>query len=417
MNPRQLWTAVQRWYAGHSTRDRRILAAVGVAVVFSLAYVGVAEPIVHYRRRVADEVAEGQEQLERAARFLAARDGLRAEREDLKRRLDEAKQRLLPGGSGTLGAAALQERANSLAAEKGITVQSTQVMKEEPADPFRKVSIRLTLSGELKPFSELLSGLEYGPQQLTVPFLEITRRGAVAGAKGPRTLSATVELSGYLLGEQAAKPGEAEAAEGEAEAAVPPAEGEPAGENPAAPPKPGEPPPGVEATKPAEPPAAAEPPKPTEPPGPAAGEPLKPTQPPAAAEPPKPAEPHVAVEPPKPAEPQPAPEAAKPTAPEGTPPKAISPEVVAPAPAPATQAGGPAPEATPPSPPPAPPPPQAPPPPPPQATPPPPAPPAAEGSTPPAVAPSPPAEGKAEGKKEPAAPAPPGPKAPEPGAG
>src|SRR5262245_48419828 len=317
MNPRQLWAAVQRWYGGHSTRDRRILAAVGVAVVFSLAYVGVAEPIVHYRRRVADEVAEGQEQLERAARFLAARDGLRTEREDLKRRLDEAKQRLLPGGSGTLGAAALQERANSLAAEKGITVQSTQVMKEEPADPFRKVSIRLTLSGELKPFSELLSGLEYGPQQLTVPFLEITRRGAVVGAKGPRTLSATVELSGYLLGEQAAKPGEAEAAEGEAEAAVPPAEGEPAGENPAAPPKPsaetgpaapaepqieppkpGEPQPGVEATKPAEPPAAAEPPKPT--------------QPPAAVEPPKPTEPHAAVEPPKPAEPQPAPEEAKP---------------------------------------------------------------------------------------------------------
>jgi hypothetical protein len=396
MNPRQLWAAVQRWYGGHSTRDRRILGAVGVAVVFSLVYVGVAEPIVHYRRRVADEVAEGQEQLERAARFVAARDGLRAERDDLKRRLDEAKQRLLPGGSGTLGAAALQERANSLAAEKGITVQSTQVMKEEPADPFRKVSIRLTLSGELKPFSDLLSGLEYGPQQLTVPFLEITRRGAVVGAKGPRTLSATVELSGYLLGQQAAKPGEAEAAEGESEAAVPPAEGEPAGENPAAPPKPsaeagpaapapaepqaaieppkpGEPPAGVEATKPPEPPAAVEAPKPAEPP------------PPAAVEPPKPVEPHAVVEPPKPAEPQPAPEAAKPATPEGTPPKATSPDVVAPAPAPPPPATGPAHEATPPSPPP----------PAPQATPPPPA----------------------DGKNEPAAPVPPGPKAPEPGAG
>jgi type II secretory pathway component PulM len=233
MNVRELWARVQRWYAGHNTRDRRILAGVAAAVVASLLYVGVAEPIVHYRRRVADEVSEGHEQLERSARFVAAGDGLRAERDDLKQRLDEAKKRLLPGGSGTLGAAALQERANSIAGEKGITVQSTQVMKEEVAEPFHKVSIRLTLSGELKPFVELLSGLEYGPQQLTVPFLEITRRGAVAGQKGPRTLAATLELSGYLLGE-AAKSAEAEAAEGEAEAAVPPVESGETGENPAA---------------------------------------------------------------------------------------------------------------------------------------------------------------------------------------
>jgi type II secretory pathway component PulM len=232
MNLRELWARAQRWYAGHNARDRNILAGVAAAIVLSLLYVGVVDPIVHYRRRVADEITEGHEQLERSARFVAAGDGLRAERGDLKQRLDEAKKRLLPGGSGTLGAAALQERANSIAGEKGITVQSTQVMKEEVAEPFHKVSIRLTLSGELKPFVELLSGLEYGPQQLTVPFLEITRRGAVAGQKGPRTLAATLELSGYLLGE-AAKPAEAEAAEGEAEAAVPPPEGE-SSENPAA---------------------------------------------------------------------------------------------------------------------------------------------------------------------------------------
>ncbi|HJQ74367.1 MAG TPA: type II secretion system protein GspM, partial [Gaiellaceae bacterium] len=226
MNLRQLWERAQRWYAGHSTRDRRIIAGVGGAVLASLLYVFGIERLIQYRRSVAATIAEGQEQLERSARFLAAADNLRAERDQLRERLEQAKGRLLPGGGGTLGAAALQERANAVAAEKGITVQSTQVMKEEPADPFRKVSIRLTLSGELKPFSELLAGLEYGPHLLTVPFLEVSRRGAVAGAKGPRTLSATVELSGFVLGEQAAKPVEAEAAEGEAEAAVTPPEAE-----------------------------------------------------------------------------------------------------------------------------------------------------------------------------------------------
>jgi hypothetical protein len=87
-------------------------------------------------------------------------------------------------------------------------------MKEEAVDPYRKVAVRLTLSGELKPFAELVSGLEYG-QQLAIPFVEINRRGAAPGAKGPRTLSATLEVTGFVLGEQA-KAEEGVPAEGEA---------------------------------------------------------------------------------------------------------------------------------------------------------------------------------------------------------
>jgi type II secretory pathway component PulM len=246
MNVRGLWAAVLRWYATHSGRDRRVLLGVVGAAVGSLVFVGVIDPLRTYRRHVADEITDGQEELERAVRFLAAADTLRTERDQLRKRLEDARSRLLPGDSGTLGAAALQERANSLAAAHSITVQSTQVMREEAADPFRKVSVRLTLSGELRPFAEFVSALEFGPQQLNIPFVEVSRRGAVAGAKGPRTLSATVELSGYLRGaEKGKKPegepttaeGESPAAEGEAgapEAAAGPAEGEAAPAPPAA---------------------------------------------------------------------------------------------------------------------------------------------------------------------------------------
>jgi Tfp pilus assembly protein PilO len=234
VNLRQLWTSVQRWYAAHSQRDRYILLSVAVAAGLSLVYIGLVEPLVHYRRGVAEEIAEGQEQLERGARFLAAADTVRAERDDLRQRLDQAKQRLLPGGSGTLGAAALQEQANSIAADKGIAVQSTQVMKEEVAEPFRKVAIRLTLSGELKPFADFVAGLEYGPQQLTIPFVEVSRRGAVPGVKGPRTLSATVEVSGYLLGQEAPKGAEAEPAESEPEVSTGTGEQEAAPQTPRA---------------------------------------------------------------------------------------------------------------------------------------------------------------------------------------
>src|SRR5262249_54167345 len=191
-----------------------VLVFAGVCLLYLFGWV----PLRDYRQRVAEEIADGQEQLARASRSLGAADSLRAERESLKKRLVQARTRLLPGRGGTLGAAALQERANSLAAEKGITVQSTQVMKEEAVDPYRKVAVRLPLPGELKPFAELVSGLEYG-QQLAIPFVEVNRRGAVPGAKGPRTLSATLEVTGFVLGEQA-KAEEGVPAETEAAAEV-----------------------------------------------------------------------------------------------------------------------------------------------------------------------------------------------------
>jgi Tfp pilus assembly protein PilO len=217
---RALWESALRWYRGHSVRDQRIILTVIVAAVLSLVYVGVVEPVLDYRKGVAQEISDKQEELERSLRFLAAKDTLRAERDELRKKLAQAKSRLLPGGTGTLGAAALQERANAIATEKGITPQSTQVMKEETVEPFHKVSVRLTLSGELRPLAEFVSGLEYG-QQLTVPFIEIARRGAVAGAKGPRTLSVTLEVSGFV---QSGGKGKGEASEAEvAAAAVAPA--------------------------------------------------------------------------------------------------------------------------------------------------------------------------------------------------
>jgi type II secretory pathway component PulM len=220
VNLAALWAAARRWYESHSVRDQRIVAGVALAIVLSLVYVGIVDPLIAYRRGVADEIQEGQEQLERAARFLGARETLAAERGDLRRRFEQAKTHLIPADSGTLGAAALQERANAIAAEKGITVQSTQVMREEPAEPFRKVAVRLTLQGELRPFADFVAGLEYGPQELRIPFVEVSRRGAVAGAKGPRTLTSTVEVSGYIAPAAAATPKDAAGDAGEAPAAV-----------------------------------------------------------------------------------------------------------------------------------------------------------------------------------------------------
>jgi hypothetical protein len=142
-------------------------------------------------------MADGQQEIERGLKTLRGVEGLRRERDELKQRLKAARAHLLPGGSGTLGAAALEEQATDLAKAKGVEVRTKQEMREEVAEPFRRVAVRFTLAGDIGAISGMLAGLEYD-HHFTVPFMELSRRGALVGANAPRTITATVEVAGYV---------------------------------------------------------------------------------------------------------------------------------------------------------------------------------------------------------------------------
>jgi hypothetical protein len=112
---------------------------------------------------------------------------------------------------------------HSIAAEKGVNVQSTQVMREETVGDFRRIAIRLTVTGELRPIAEFLTAVEYGPRRITMPFLEISRRGAVLRGQTARALAATIEIAGFLQGADEGGPVDgAPAGQGEPAPAVSP---------------------------------------------------------------------------------------------------------------------------------------------------------------------------------------------------
>lgn len=199
------WRPVKRWYDGHGERDRRIIAGVGIVTVLALLYVGVVVPLRDRRQRVAQEIEQGLTRIEHAERLVASLSTLEAERAELRARLKTARRRLLPGGSETLGAAALQERANALATQHGVTVRTTQVLRSEPADPYRKVAVRLTLSGTLQGIAAMLAGLEF-EHELTIPFIELSRRGAAVRSDQPTSISATMEVAGFVSGDDEGVP-------------------------------------------------------------------------------------------------------------------------------------------------------------------------------------------------------------------
>jgi hypothetical protein len=140
----------------------------------------------------------------------------------------------MPGETPTLAAASLQDALHSVAVEKGVNIQSTQVMRDETVGDFRRVAVRVTATGDLRQLADFLAAVEYGPRRVAVPFLELSRRGAALRGQSARTLAATVEVSAFLqtaaaddTGAATAEGGAAGESEGEGAPAVT-AEGAPA---------------------------------------------------------------------------------------------------------------------------------------------------------------------------------------------
>ena len=62
----RVWVPVKRWYDRHSERDRTLIAGVGLLVVLSALFLGVIDPLRMRAQRIADEIGEGLERIERA---------------------------------------------------------------------------------------------------------------------------------------------------------------------------------------------------------------------------------------------------------------------------------------------------------------------------------------------------------------
>ncbi len=216
-----LWTTLRARYQTLPRALQLVVMSVGASAAVMLVYA----PVVRfnaYRDEVQQQIETSREEVEHLRSYVARAEQVRREGELLDKRLDGLKPRLVPGNTGPLAAAQLQDRVTTVAGDTAVSVQSTQVMREEPVGRYVQVTVRLTVRATLKALAAFLEGTEYGETQLAIPFLQIDRRGAVAGR--PRTapggddneriLSATVEVRGLAaVGSAEARP----------EAAVPPA--------------------------------------------------------------------------------------------------------------------------------------------------------------------------------------------------
>jgi Tfp pilus assembly protein PilO len=189
----------ERW-AGFSARERRLMGAAGGVLGLFLVHLLVISPFLSYRQDLQDEIAGHREKIENGQAYLTRTADITRQREQLQKLYQQVHAQLVPGDTPTLAAANLQNTLHSLAGEKGVEIQSTQVMRDDTVGEFRRIAVRITVTGDLKQVADFLAGVEHGPTRVLIPFLEISRRGAVLRGKAARALSATIEVTAFLQG-------------------------------------------------------------------------------------------------------------------------------------------------------------------------------------------------------------------------
>jgi Tfp pilus assembly protein PilO len=182
-----------------SSRQERLYVALGAVVLLVALRFGITW-LVDYRREVKEDIQLTADRLANAKRTVMRGPELERQLAALKQRYDQTAAHLVPGDTPTLAAAVLQERVSNLAAQKSVSLQTTQVMRDEAMGPFRKVSLRITANGELRHLADFLADLEFGDLRVSVPFIELSRRGGGRRESGPRAVSATIEIAGIVQG-------------------------------------------------------------------------------------------------------------------------------------------------------------------------------------------------------------------------
>ena len=150
------------------------------------------------------------QKIENYQKILARGDAAGKRETDLERRYAAAQARLLSGSTPTQVGAELQGSLSSMAGIAGLNVLSSQILKAEEDSGFRRVSVRLTLSGDLEGVVEMLYRIETGRTDIEVTLLEINRKlgasrrptpsrpTAVRPSTQSAALTATMEVKTFM---------------------------------------------------------------------------------------------------------------------------------------------------------------------------------------------------------------------------
>ena len=190
-------TLRERW-AALSPRERYlIMAATAVAVLVVLRYSPLSS-LTNVSLGSEDDRWVQLQKIKNYQKVVARADAADKRGAKLETRFAAAQGRLIAGQTPTQVGAELQGRLSSMSADAGLNVLSSQILREEAYEGFRRVGVRLTLSGTLDGVTQLLSSIETGPSDLAVTLLEINRKLGASRRPTSRSSSSSSAVASPL---------------------------------------------------------------------------------------------------------------------------------------------------------------------------------------------------------------------------
>ena len=168
------------------------LALAGIAA--ALVWLGAAAPLLDWHRARAGRLMQRQTL---AAHMEAVADTL----PQLRRRAASvaagpAVGALLEGPTDAVAAASLQGQLERLAGQAGVTLSSTELLPVEAAQDYRRVRLRLTVSGGWPAFVKLLQEIDQATPRMLVDDLQLQPVVSVSSAPG-QALGATLTVVAF----------------------------------------------------------------------------------------------------------------------------------------------------------------------------------------------------------------------------
>ena len=150
----------------------RALALAILGALIGLVYLGTISPLIDLYRTREATLTERQLLVPRLVRVAAEVPTLRARLAELQAtgtKHDVA----LDGTSDALASANLQSRIEQLAMANGVTITSTEAVPAEDRGPYRRIGLRLTVSGKFEAVVKLLAAVVEAQPPIVVGNLQI----------------------------------------------------------------------------------------------------------------------------------------------------------------------------------------------------------------------------------------------------
>jgi|ETNmetMinimDraft_8_1059916.scaffolds.fasta_scaffold132676_1 hypothetical protein len=165
----------ERWTSLSKRERYLILAAVTVALAVAGRYAPFV-PMISSEEQGPDATWVRMQKVKNFHRIIGRSDAVMARTRAIEARYKAAGKRLIEGVTPTQVGAELQGRLSQMAGDAGLNVLSSQILKPEDVEEFRRVGVRMTLSGELDGMARMVSSVESDRKDLAVTLLEINRK-------------------------------------------------------------------------------------------------------------------------------------------------------------------------------------------------------------------------------------------------